>query len=72
MAIRRAPIKQLRLDKVYADQGGVKGFVLDRLNDGDHVEDIAKALTDALGESVARRTLYNWINQWNGKEEVTA
>jgi hypothetical protein len=69
MAIRKAPRKRLRLDSVYADQGGVQDFVLARLDAGERVEDIAKTLTDASGESVARRTLYHWINVWKGKNE---
>lgn len=75
--LRKAPRKQLVLDQIYAEQGGVQQFVLTRLDAGDRVEDIADTLATASEESPAKRTLYSWISGWKAKkdekeQEVTA
>lgn len=74
MAFRRASRRQLILDQVYAEKGGVQPYVLKRLEVGHSVEDITATLTSDLQPhdlSMSVDTLYRWISGWK-KQKTNA
>jgi len=70
MAIRKAPRRELKLDDFYAEQGGIRKFVLGLVNTGARVHDIAKQISDQSPEPISEAHLYAWIRRWRGDEEA--
>ena len=58
MALRDAPTRELRLDKLMGGRGRTKAHVMKRLDAGDTLASIAKDL------GVCQTTLYKWIIRW--------
>lgn len=74
MAIRDAPRRELLLNPIYVEKGygGLRDYVLFRVQRGASVPELAEELSASLsahGLSVTPATLYMWIQRWRAQEQ---